>query len=152
MTETSKSIQIKYQRLFWILLISVTLVRLGIVGLFGLSTDESHYVLYARNLACGYFDHPPMVAFLGALTTFFGRFGGSIFLFRFGPVICWFFSAVILRLLALALYGDERTGFWSLVFFRHETVNIGGRGRFGIDPAPMIFLQNYENSYEDQFV
>ncbi|MCJ7776332.1 MAG: hypothetical protein MUP08_08090, partial [Desulfobulbaceae bacterium] len=41
-------------------------------GSFALGTDESHYVLFSRHLAWGYFDHPPMVAFLAALTTLAG--------------------------------------------------------------------------------
>ena len=30
----------------------------------GLHSDESYYWMYAQNLAWGYFDHPPMIAFL----------------------------------------------------------------------------------------
>ena len=61
-----------YQKLFWLLLFSVTLFRMAIAGSFGLGTDESHYLLFSRHLAWGYFDHPPMVAFLAALTTLAG--------------------------------------------------------------------------------
>lgn len=87
------------------LIISVTLFRLMIAGRFGLSNDESHYVLFSRNLAWGYFDHPPLVAFLGALTSLFGQ---SVFFVRLGPIICWFLSVILLRQLALDLYNDEK--------------------------------------------
>ncbi|OPX36742.1 MAG: hypothetical protein B1H12_06480, partial [Desulfobacteraceae bacterium 4484_190.2] len=79
---------------------------------FGLGTDESHYVLFSRHLAWGYFDHPPMVAFLAALTTLAGD---EVFFVRLGPIICAAITLVVLRFLALALYRDERVAFWATV-------------------------------------
>ncbi len=100
--------QSTYRRLFWCLLILFTIFRLLLVNKFGLGVDESHYLLYSRKLAWGYFDHPPMVAFLAALTTLPGN---SVFFVRLGPVICTAFSLILLRYLALALYRDERVAF-----------------------------------------
>ena len=101
-----------YRKLFWLLLFSITLFRLAIAGRFGLGTDEAHYVLFSRHLAWGYFDHPPMVAFLAALTTLFGQ--GPFFV-RLGPIICSTISLVVLRYLAMGLYRDERVAFWATV-------------------------------------
>lgn len=112
MTNTETPVT-SYRRYFWATLVAATLIRILISGMFGLSTDESHYALYSRNLAWGYFDHPPMVAFLGAATTVFGE---SAFLFRLGPIACWALSMVLLRLLVLDLYDDERLAFGVLVF------------------------------------
>lgn len=111
-----KSSQQTYRRLFWSLLIATTLFRMAIAGKFGLGVDESHYLLFSRHLAWGYFDHPPMVAFLAALTTLVGK---GIFFVRLGPIICSAISLVLLRYLALALYQDERVAFWAtvLLFF-----------------------------------
>ena len=102
--------QTTYRTLFWCLLIAFTLFRLVLVNKFGLGQDESHYLLYSRKLAWGYFDHPPMVAFLAALTTFLGD---SVFFVRLGPIICTALSLILLRYLALALYRDERIAFWA---------------------------------------
>jgi 4-amino-4-deoxy-L-arabinose transferase-like glycosyltransferase len=102
--------QATYRTLFWCLLIGFTLFRLLLVNKFGLGVDESHYLLYSRKLAWGYFDHPPMVAFLAALTTLAGD---SVFYVRLGPIICTTFSLILLRYLALALYRDERIAFWA---------------------------------------
>ncbi len=77
--------------------------------------DESHYLLYSRRLAWGYFDHPPMVAFLAALTTLFGD---GVFWVRLGPIICSTISLIILRYLALELYQDERVAFWATVLLQ----------------------------------
>mgnify|MGYP001816006164 FL=1 len=104
------SSQATYRTLFWCLLIAFTIFRLFLVNKFGLGVDESHYLLYSRNLAWGYFDHPPMVAFLAALTTLLGD---SVFFVRLGPIICTALSLILMRYLALALYRDERIAFWA---------------------------------------
>ncbi len=103
-----------YRRAFWLLLLGTTLARLLIIGSFGFSTDEGHYAMYARHLAWGYFDHPPLVAAMAATTTFFGE---SLFAWRLGPVLCWAGALVLVRELALALYRDERVAFWSALLF-----------------------------------
>ena len=102
--------QSTYRTLFWCLLIALTIFRLFLVNKFGLGVDESHYLLYSRKLAWGYFDHPPMVAFLAALTT---MLGDSVFFVRLGPIVCTALSLILLRYLALALYRDERIAFWA---------------------------------------
>ena len=98
--------------LFWLLIALVTTSRLLLADKFGLGVDESHYVLYSRHLAWGYFDHPPMVAFLAALTSLIGD---SVLLVRLGPIVCSAVSLILLRYLALVLYRDERVGFWAAV-------------------------------------
>lgn len=111
-TGIRESSQQTYRKLFWLLLAAVTVFRMIIVGRFGLGTDESHYLLFSRHLAWGYFDHPPMVAFLGALTTLGGE---GLFFVRLGPIICSTITLVVLRYLAMELYGDERVPFWAAV-------------------------------------
>ena len=98
--------------LFWLFLALITIFRLFFADKFGLGVDESHYLLYSRHLAWGYFDHPPMVAFLAALTTLFDD---SVFWVRLGPIICSTISLIILRFLALELYRDERVAFGSSI-------------------------------------
>ena len=107
-SSTQKISQATYRTLFWLLLLGFTVFRLTFADKFGLGVDESHYFLYARHLAWGYFDHPPMVAFLAALTTFLGE---NVFYIRLGPIICSTLSFIMMRYLALALYRDERVAF-----------------------------------------
>jgi len=99
-----------YRTFFWCLLIGFTIFRLVLVNKFGLGVDESHYLLYSRKLAWGYFDHPPMVAFLAALTT---PLGNGVLFVRLGPIICTAVSLILLRYLALTLYRDESIAFWA---------------------------------------
>ena len=111
-SETHEISQATYRTLFWIFLAFITIFRLLLCDKFGLGVDESHYLMYSRHLAWGYFDHPPMVAFLAALTTLLGN---SVFFVRLGPVLCSLISLILLRYLALALYRDERVAFWAMV-------------------------------------
>lgn len=97
---------------FWVLLAVVTVGRLWLIGRFGLSADEAHYALYARHLAWGYVDHPPMVAILIALTSLFGE---GPFAIRTGAVVCSVLVLVLVRALAREVYHDERLPFWALV-------------------------------------
>jgi len=111
-SDTLKISQATYKTLYWLFLICITAFRLLLVDKFGLGVDESHYLLYSRHLAWGYFDHPPMVAFLAALTTLPGD---SVFFVRLGPVICSVVSLILLRYLALALYRDERVALGAMI-------------------------------------
>lgn len=109
MTEKTRE---TFRRGFWIVLAVVTALRLVLAGRFGLSVDEAHYVMYSRQLAWGYFDHPPMVGFLAALT---GLVSESPFWMRLGPILCSAAAMILLRCLALTLYRDERVAFWAQV-------------------------------------
>lgn len=53
----------KEHRLYWSLLL-FALIRLGVSCKIELGVDEAHYVLYGRNLALSYFDHPPLVGWV----------------------------------------------------------------------------------------
>jgi hypothetical protein len=110
-----KTSQQTYRTLFWLFLALITIFRLLLADKFGLGVDESHYLLYSRHLAWGYFDHPPMVAFLAALTTLFGE---SVFWVRLGPILCSTASLILLRYLVLTLYQDERLAFGSAVLLQ----------------------------------
>ena len=111
-SDTRIASQAIYRTLFWTFLACITAFRLLLIGKFGLGVDESHYLMYSRHLAWGYFDHPPMVAFLARLSTLLGD---SVFFVRLGPVLCSVTSLILLRHLALALYEDERVAFWAMV-------------------------------------
>jgi 4-amino-4-deoxy-L-arabinose transferase-like glycosyltransferase len=100
------------RRWFWAILLLLSLLRLVFASHVGLGVDESHYVLFARHLAWGYMDHPPMVAFLGALTAYLPD---SPLTARIGAIACGILAVSLLRLLILALYRDERVALAALV-------------------------------------
>ncbi len=69
-----------------ILLVAVlTAIRLVAAGHLGLAADEAYYWIWSKNLAWGYFDHPPMVAVLVRAST--AVFGDSAFGIRWLSVL-----------------------------------------------------------------
>ena len=60
----------KFPRLFFILLAVLFALNLLQASFTELIYDEAYYWYYAQDMAWGYFDHPPMVAFLIKLSSF----------------------------------------------------------------------------------
>ncbi|KAB5485071.1 glycosyltransferase family 39 protein [Flagellimonas hadalis] len=60
----------KFPRLFIVLLAVLFVLNLVQASITELIYDEAYYWYYAQNMAWGYFDHPPMVAFLIKLSSF----------------------------------------------------------------------------------
>jgi hypothetical protein len=102
------------RRCLIVALLALAAVRALLASRFGLSTDESHYAMFARYPAWGYFDHPPMVGWLGALTSTLGR---SPFFYRLGPILCSLATLAVLWRLALRLYDDRRLAPTALFLF-----------------------------------
>jgi len=76
-------------------------VKLFVAGSIGLSFDESYYTFWSENLAIGYLDHPPMVAYLIAA----GRaiFGDDPFGVRFFAVACGLLTTGLVYRLGMLL-------------------------------------------------
>jgi 4-amino-4-deoxy-L-arabinose transferase-like glycosyltransferase len=74
-------------------------IRFWAAGTLGLAADEAYYWIWSRNLALGYFDHPPMVALLIRAST--AVFGDS----EFG-----------IRWLSVLLGALASLGVWRLIF------------------------------------
>jgi Dolichyl-phosphate-mannose-protein mannosyltransferase len=87
-------------------ILALVCVRLYLAAIVPLSFDESYYWTWSRNLAGGYFDHPPAVAVLIRLgTALFGNneFGVRLFSVLLGLPTTWAVWQV-----ALTLFEDER--------------------------------------------
>jgi dolichol-phosphate mannosyltransferase len=79
------------------------LLRLVYAGSVELMPEETYYWGYSRHLDYGYFDHPPMVAWLIRLgTTLFGQ---TEFGVRFGALCCGAVTSLFVYRLAFNLYG-----------------------------------------------
>ncbi|MDA8306300.1 MAG: glycosyltransferase family 39 protein [Deltaproteobacteria bacterium] len=103
---------INWNKLFLILLGLVTLFQLVylFVSPMSLAADEAYYWDWSRRLAWGYFDKPPMVAWIIALFT--RAFGSNTAAVRLPAVVLGMVSAAFVFLLARRMY-DARTGFWA---------------------------------------
>ncbi|MHC3994306.1 ArnT family glycosyltransferase [Thiomicrolovo sp. ZZH C-3] len=75
--------------------------------------DEAYYWLWSHHLQAGYYDHPPMIAFLIALTDLVSEAEWGV---RLGNVLAMSVAGwVIFRL--LEALRDARTGLWGVLIF-----------------------------------
>lgn len=98
----------------WLFVLGVSFLRLIAASRFPLTGDEAYYWAWSRHLAYGYIDHPPMVAWLIALSAPFGRAPGFV---RLPFVICEAVAALALGGAALRLARDPRAGAVAAVAF-----------------------------------
>ncbi|MEJ2059964.1 MAG: glycosyltransferase family 39 protein [Gammaproteobacteria bacterium] len=99
-------------RIAYFLLAGFTLLTLVFAGTTPLTADELSYWQWSRHLDFGYFDHPPMVAYLIALGTWL--FGPSPFGIRVFGVLAA--AGAMWASLQLALrIGGGRAAFWTLL-------------------------------------
>jgi 4-amino-4-deoxy-L-arabinose transferase-like glycosyltransferase len=97
----------------WILVAALTLLRLAVIGHFGLGVDEAHYVLYGLYPALSYFDHPPLVGWTELLFT--SLFGVDEFAARLPAVAIGAAATVMAYFWLLRLFASERLAFWGVL-------------------------------------
>ncbi|MBI3998730.1 MAG: glycosyltransferase family 39 protein, partial [Armatimonadetes bacterium] len=120
------------RRLLW-LIGGVTLVRAVLASALPLLHDEAYYWLWARRLDWSYLDHPPLIAYLIALS----RLGGdSEFWVRLPALLIGPAAAYALFLLGRELF-DERVGFLAVVVSL-ATPGLSAAGLFATPDAPMV--------------
>ncbi len=102
----------KYQHYALFLIVLVALYHILIIGAVGPGNNEAYYWTWSKHLDLSYFDHPPMVAFLIALTTAIG--GDSVFFLRIGTVLLFCIVSILIYLLAFEISGNRQTAFYSL--------------------------------------
>lgn len=95
--------------------------------------DEGYYALWASELAVGYYDHPPFVAYL--IWPGVSLFGLSEFSVRIGSLLAMAASSILVWDSARQLSGKSETGVWALLFF-NVSVLIAGLGTFATPDAP----------------
>ncbi len=103
--------ELRYRKFFFILLGATTVFRLFYVQWIELAPDEAYYFTWSRNLQWGYYDHPPMVAFLIRLFTAIG--GRGEFGVRLGWVVIGALLTYLVYKLGRNIFGNERAGFFS---------------------------------------
>jgi len=88
--------------------------RIIVASQIPLTEDESYYWVWSRHLAFGYADHPPMVAWLIALTA---PFGSSELAVRIPFIACEALAAIALGYAAIVLTGEARAGAAAAIIF-----------------------------------
>jgi len=80
-----------------------------------LSSDEAYYWLWSRHLAAGYFDHPPLIAFvIRAGTALFGNTSLGV---RAGGILLSFVASWFVWRTGAALARDEKVGALGCLLF-----------------------------------
>jgi 4-amino-4-deoxy-L-arabinose transferase-like glycosyltransferase len=91
-----------------LIVVGAVLLRLVVAAVLPLSFDEAYYWMWSNNLAGGYYDHPPMVAFvirLGTMIAGDSEFGVRLISVLMGLPMSWATWRA-----ATILFGSERVG------------------------------------------
>jgi 4-amino-4-deoxy-L-arabinose transferase-like glycosyltransferase len=122
--EPSKSSDIPYRRWFYVLLTAATLFRLFYIQWVELAPDEAYYWTWSRHLQWGYYDHPPMVAFL--ILVFTTLFGQNEFGVRVGWVLMTALLSCLLYFMGKLMFRSERTGFYAALLMNLSLLGSAG--------------------------
>jgi 4-amino-4-deoxy-L-arabinose transferase-like glycosyltransferase len=119
------------------LLAGVFILRMIYVSTMGLAPDEAYYWDWSRNPAAGYFDHPPMVAWLIYLST--RLFGATLLGVKFMVVACSFVATLFIYFLA-GKYVNKTSAFIILFLLANFTVLFGIGGLVATPDIPMVMF------------
>jgi len=124
----------------WVILL-LAIIGLGnAAGLFGVGvhTDESYYWIWSRYLDWGYYDHPPLVAWMIRLTT--EIFGINRFGLRLPAILSWVVTAVVVYRVSSRLFPGASLAGWmaTLVLISIPIFQVGFH-IVGPDSPLMIF-------------
>ena len=115
--------------------LAVHLVVAAVVPLFD---DEAYYALWARDLALGYYDHPPMIAYMIRLGTDLA--GETALGIRLFPIICFASSGYLVGDIARHMIGGSRGGPMLATTFFNLNLLVFALGSFATPDAPSTFF------------
>lgn len=97
------------RRLLWLLAV-LSVARLGFAWAVDLCPDEAYYWAWAQQLAAGYHDHPPAVAWLVRAGT--ALLGDNELGVRLAAVLCGALAVWLVFVMTRRLTGRPRRAFW----------------------------------------
>ncbi len=84
--------------------VAIIIINLIFNGQFQLHYDEVYYWVWSQNLRMSYFDHPPMIAYMIRLASFFGH--GEFFV-RLPALVTTAITVLVLYKLALRMFNQK---------------------------------------------
>lgn len=102
------------------LTLATLVLRLAMIGQFGLFFDEVYYWLWSTQLAGSYYDHPPMVALFIKLGTLL--FGDNEFGVRFTGAVSVAIDAALIYGIAHTLTESRRVAAWAAILMNVTTL------------------------------
>ena len=136
-TEAGTRMQLSGSTRWWTVTLALTAVRAGLAAWVPLGDDEGYYWVWSRHLAAGYYEHPPLVAWLVAGSAHL--FGVSLLAIRLPFVIAGTLCAVTLRALVRETTGDPRLAETSSLVAQVVPVFLG-LGFLVIPDAPLLLF------------
>lgn len=110
-------------RRFFALAAIALLFKLALAAVVPLSADESYYWVWSKHLDFGYFDHPPMVAWLFSLGRLFEPLGPAV---RFPAVLLGHATIFLWFAILKDVLSGERRLTWLLLFLACPLTGLGG--------------------------
>lgn len=111
--------------------------HLGLGALLPFVTDETYYMLWASGLSWGYYDHPPMVAWLIAAGE--ALFGSTLIGVRFFHILAMALAVLVVADTARQVTGEERSAVWAAAFFAVGCLPMALGITATPDPASILF-------------
>src|SRR5579859_4656374 len=118
------------------LVVVLTVARIFFAARAELLPEEAYYWTYFQHPALGYFDHPPMVAWvIGLGTTLLGDTELGV---RLGTIVLSLASCALLYALGRIWFGRQ-TGLWAALLFTAVPLFVG-TGSLAFPDGPLIFF------------
>lgn|GEM_PF-1135036 len=92
----------------------LTMVRLFSSKTIPISGDEAYYYRWSNFLSPGYYDHPPMIAWMIAMFSYIG--GATVSMVRMGSIVAALIYAIVIYMLVKDMTGSDRTAFITGLF------------------------------------
>ena len=128
-----------------IFILATFILRVVVVYTSGieLHSDEAYYYLWSKNLSLSYYDHPPMIAYLVALSNLI--FGSMEVAVKFVPILLFAGTSAYIFLLGKELF-DKRTAFYSLVMINFLPVFVWN-SVYASPDIPLLFFLSGASYY-----
>lgn len=95
------------------ILVAITVIKIVFAFIFPIKNDEAYYVLWAQHLSSGYYDHPPMIAWLLHLMSYVS---GAIAWYRMLAIGAGLVGVWVVYRFALFFSTEERARFAATLF------------------------------------
>ncbi|MGV8123346.1 MAG: glycosyltransferase family 39 protein [Candidatus Xenobiia bacterium LiM19] len=92
----------------------LTMVRLFSSKTIPISGDEAYYYRWSNFLSPGYYDHPPMIAWMIAFFSYIG--GATVSMVRMGSILAALIYSIVIYILTKEMTGSDRTAFIAGLF------------------------------------
>ena len=122
-----------------IMVVATAVLRLLCACYLGLGNDEAYHSLYADHPSLGYYDHPPMMAWIAMAGLTLDGDGASTWPLRVGFIALFAGSTLLLARLTARYYG-ERAGFIAALAMNLTGYYGLAASMFALPDGPLLFF------------